>query len=70
MKNDEVIKALCGLVTFVGRDRFKDKLAYDCFCSLESTKPLIRGEVHPEIVSYIINATMEKIGREINEGKI
>jgi hypothetical protein len=60
MNRNDTINMLCKLVTQVGQEVYGSTLEHDCFC----TEKDILGHdhrVHPEVVAFIINATMEKM---------
>jgi len=58
----ETIEQLCQIVTVVGREKFKNTLEYDCFCSVGA-----KGKdayVHPEILAFITLAVMDRLKEE------
>ena len=61
MRKLDTIAALCRIVTMVGREVFRDRLAHDCFCH-ESNFP--DATIETDIISYIDRAVAEKIERD------
>jgi hypothetical protein len=61
MNKDEVIAALCGLVSTVGRRVYKSKLEHDCICHMGYPHAV---QVHPEVIAFITSAVLDKISKE------
>jgi hypothetical protein len=62
MDREETIRRLCGLVTEVGSEDFKNKVEHDCFCSFGVDRP----QVSEEVIAYIEQAVDEKRRLKIN----
>lgn len=65
MNRQETLSMLCGLASHVGHVKFKDEITHDCFC-LGDTKGF---DMHPEVIAFIMNATYEKLQREVHDAE-
>jgi len=65
MNREQTIERMCKLVTKVGDEVFKNKLAHDCFCNPSlSGIPVVEDEVIKFIESAVNRAIRKYTGKE------